>query len=265
MKYLIIQPLGGLCNRMRVITGGAKLAQLLNKEPLIIWTRDKTLNARFSDLFEPLPYKVLDVRLGSFVQKIIWHVCLKILRYVVLNDEWIGKYALDKELSNWLPQLYGKNILINANLDVFRDGDYSIFKVSPKVLSLDNINVDKTNTIGIHIRRTDNDFAVRYSPTSLFLNRIREDIKVHPQIKFYLATDDPAEETKFISEYGERILIYKKHSLDRNDPAAIRDAVIDLYNLSQCSKIYGSYYSSFSDVAAIWGNIEKEVLKIPTT
>lgn len=50
--------------------------------------------------------------------------------------------------------------------------------------------------------------------------------------------------------------------MDRNTEVAIVDAMIDLTNLASCKKIYGSYYSSFSDVAAIWGNIEKEVLKL---
>ena len=60
--------------------------------------------------------------------------------------------------------------------------------------------------------------------------------------------------------FPNTITVYDKQSLDRNDPIAIRDAVIDLYNLAHCKKIYGSYYSSFSDIAALWGGIEKEVL-----
>ena len=91
---------------------------------------------------------------------------------------------------------------------------------------------------------------------------MRDELHAHPDAKFYLATDDPVEEERFLSEFGDRILVYKKHSLDRNDPIAIKDALIDLYNLSQCRKILASYYSSFSDVAALWGNIEKEVLKV---
>lgn len=228
---------------------------------MVIWTRDKTLNASFKDLFSPIPYKVIDVRLGSFFQKFLWHFSIRILHYVVLDDNWIATYARDKEPSTWLPKLSRKNILINANLDVFRDGDYSIFKVSPNILAHNNIKIDRHSTIGIHIRRTDNVNAINYSPTSLFLDRIREDIKAEPTIKYYLATDDPIEESVFVSEFGDRIVIFKKHSLDRNDPVAITDAVIDLYNLSRCRKIYGSYFSSFSDVAALWGNIEKEVLK----
>ena len=62
MMKIIIQPLGGLCNRMRVIVGAAELAKHLHRQLVVIWTQDATLNARFSDLFEPIPYKVIDIK-----------------------------------------------------------------------------------------------------------------------------------------------------------------------------------------------------------
>jgi hypothetical protein len=127
--------------------------------------------------------------------------------------------------------------------------------------ALNNVKCDK-NTIGLHIRRTDNANAVKYSPTSLFFAKVEEELKATPQIKFYLATDDPNEEKTFIDRFGESIIIYQKHSLDRNNPIAIKDALVDLYNLSHCSKIFGSYWSSFSDTAALWSGIEKIELRI---
>ena len=38
-------------------------------------------------------------------------------------------------------------------------------------------------------------------------------------------------------------------------------AMVDLYCLAKCSKIYGSHGSSFSDVAARIGNIPLKVMK----
>ena len=43
----------------------------------------------------------------------------------------------------------------------------------------------------------------------------------------------------------------------RDEPAAIADAVADLYALSGCSKIIGSYWSSFTDTAAELRGIER--------
>lgn len=262
MRYLFVQPLGGLCNRMRVITGAAELARIINKEVVVIWTADKTLNAKFSDLFDSLPYKVIDVRLGSVKQRVIWHTLTKLLGYSILDDKWIKDKARGKELNTWIDSIKDKNIFINANLDILLNGDYGIFKPkSSLLLELNNVECND-NVIGIHIRRTDNVNAVKYSPTRLFLSKVQNDIVKDSELRFYLATDDPKEEEIFVNEFGDKMLIYEKHSLDRNNPLAIKDALIDLYNLSRCRKIYGSYYSSFSDTAALWTKIEKEELKI---
>lgn len=261
MKTIYCQPLGGLCNRMRVITGAMELAKVLNSKLVVIWTSDSTLNAKFSDLFEPLSYKVIDAPLTSWSQRFRWHTLTKILRYTILGDGWIMSEAREKELNTWINKIQDKNILINANLDIILGGDYSIFKPKKSVLTeLNNVKCDK-NVIGIHIRRTDNTNAVKYSPTQLFIEKVKGDIAKEPDLRFYLATDDPKEEEAFKNEFGDRILIYKKHSLDRNNPLAIKDALVDLYNLSCCRRIYGSYYSSFSDTAALWAGIEKVEIK----
>lgn len=104
--------------------------------------------------------------------------------------------------------------------------------------------------------------SIKYSPSELFLEAIEKEIENNSAVKFYLATDDSQEEKLITERFGDRICTYKKRSVDRNTEVAIVDAMIDLTNLASCYKIYGSYYSSFSDVAAIWGNIEKKVLKL---
>lgn len=261
MDKIIIQPLGGLCNRMRAIVGAASLAQKMGKELLIIWTCDTTLNARFSDLFEQIPYKVVECALDSWKYKTLYHWYKDVKHCMILDDEWILTHARGKDYSTWANQIEGYNLYLQTNHDILLDGDYSIFKAKSSVIEeFNNINCDE-NTIGLHIRRTDNEKAIKYSPTCLFFAKVEEEVKANPQAKFYLATDDPQEEKTFVDRYGSSFLIYRKHSLDRNNPIAIKDALVDLYNLSHCRKIYGSYWSSFSDTAALWTGIEKIELK----
>lgn len=262
MKFpIFVQPLGGLCNRMRCIVGAASLAKKTDKKLVIIWTRDATLNAKFSDLFENIPYRVIDVNLASFHQRLIWHSLVRLLNYKVLDDKWIALYARGKDFDSWRVMIADKNLLINSNLDIMFDGDYGIFKIKESLKARCNAVFSSDVTIGVHIRRTDNEKSVMYSPTSLFINKMKEELDCRPSTFFYLATDDPQEEQYFIDEFKEHIIVYKKRSLDRNTPEAIEDAVIDLYNLSMCERIYGSYWSSFSDTAALWGGIEKTVIK----
>ena len=261
MDKIIVQPLGGLCNRMRVIVGAAELAKQMNRQLVVIWTQDATLNAKFSDLFESIPYKVIERSLHSLKYKALYHWYKDFCRCMILDDQWISDNARGKEYDAWKDKIESRNLFLQTNLDILFGGDYSLLKPRISVIkALNNVKCDK-NTIGLHIRRTDNANAVKYSPTSLFFAKVEEELKANPQIKFYLATDDPNEEKAFIEKFGESILIYQKHSLDRNNPIAIKDALVDLYNLSHCRKIYGSYWSSFSDTAALWSGIEKIELK----
>ena len=262
MNNIIVQPLGGLCNRMRVIVGAISLAQKTGGQLTIIWTQDTTLNAKFSDLFENIPYKVIECQLSAWKYKALYHWYKDVMSYKMLDDQWVSEQARGKEYDIWRDKVEGKNLFLQTNLDILFDGDYSILKPQMSVIeTLNNVKCNH-NTIGLHIRRTDNANAVKYSPTSLFFAKVEEELKANPQMKFYLATDDPNEEKAFIEKFGKSILIYQKHSLDRNNPIAIKDALVDLYNLSHCRKIYGSYWSSFSDTAALWSGVEKIELKV---
>lgn len=264
-KNIFVQPQGGLCNRMRTITGAISLAQRLNRIVTIIWTRDPSLNIAFNEIFSTplhLNIKVIECSLSSIKYKIIYHFLNNISRYTILDDTWIYKNARGLPFETWEHLVRSKRLFIISSSDILFDGDYSIFTANPQLLKSYNTVKCDSNTIGIHIRRTDNAMAIKHSPTYLFIQKLEEELSVNPNSKFYLATDDPIEEKIFTDKFGDKIIIYQKHSLDRNDPIAIKDALIDLYNLSCCKKIYASYWSSFSDVAAYWGGIEKKVLKI---
>ncbi|MBO5613037.1 MAG: hypothetical protein J5905_00860 [Prevotella sp.] len=258
---IIVQPLGGLCNRMRAIVGALSFARKMGNKVKVLWAMDSTLNAHFSELFEDIPCDVIECELDSLKYKMFFHWYKDIKRSMILDDAWISDNARGKKYDIWKDKVEGRNLFLQTNLDILLDGDYSIFKAKESVVrKMNNVVCDK-NTIGLHIRRTDNAKAIKYSPTHLFFEKVEEELSRNPQMKFYLATDDPQEESAFVEKFGSKVLIYNKHSLDRNNPLAIKDALIDLYNLSHCQKIYGSYWSSFSDTAALWSGIEKIELK----
>ena len=49
---IILEPVGGLCNRMRAIASALSVAKALDRRLWLIWRRDSTLNAAFEELFE---------------------------------------------------------------------------------------------------------------------------------------------------------------------------------------------------------------------
>lgn len=254
---IVVQPEGGLCNRMRAIAGAHELAMRLKTSLLVVWCRDEALNCRFDVLFEDIPHRVIECSRSAVVFKLISLIRKLFFRYVgdseLMANGWRGNEI-------WLESLHGKNIYLDVCQNVTETMDFSLFRINRNIEGIiPEINKD---VIGIHIRRADNEMSIKYSPTYLFDAMVEREISVRPHQKFYLATDDPQQERYFIEKYPSNIITYKKRSLDRSDSVAIMDAMVDLYHLSHCGKIYGSYYSSFSDVAAWWGKIEKCVLKV---
>lgn len=110
--------------------------------------------------------------------------------------------------------------------------------------------------VGVHIRRTDHISSLLKSPTSAFVTIMRKELERNPNIKFFLATDSLDEEEELQRIFPGKIMVHRKQSLNRNEPEAIKDAVVDLYCLAKTTKIYGSFWSSFSEVAACLGGRE---------
>lgn len=257
---LSIISIGGLCNRMRAMAGVIKLAKEWNTKVIFIWVRMPDMNASFSSLFKNFDYMVFDLERRRSLFKI-----LKFVKWiwpgVIIDDDLVYRYFKGQDRGClYRESIRGKNVLIWSCENITDSTDYSMFVPVDKVqdVTKDLIN---SNTIGIHIRRTDNIQSLLYSPTELFEDKIRKELLLDSSKEFYLATDDTNEEQHLLSCFGKKIKIYKKRSLDRNDPTGIEDALIDLNNLSHCKYIYGSFFSSFSDVAADWGNIKKYTLK----
>jgi hypothetical protein len=115
-----------------------------------------------------------------------------------------------------------------------------------------------TAIVGVHIRRGDNKKSIRESPSELFWDAM----ETYPSTTmFYLATDSVEERNEMIMRFPGRILCGSDTILSRNDPFGCREALLDFYCLSQSSEILGSYYSSFSEMAAAYGGVPLRVLR----
>ena len=114
-------------------------------------------------------------------------------------------------------------------------------------------------TFGFHIRRTDNVKSIKFSPDDLFINKAKVLIENDNKVKFFLATDDAEVRTKFRRLFGWHCVtrdVAERHSIN-----GVEDAVVDMLLLSSCKRgVYGSYWSSFSEVAAEVGRCPFEQL-----
>ncbi len=114
-------------------------------------------------------------------------------------------------------------------------------------------------TVGVHIRRTDNSWSIEQSPVELFTHTMQTMITENPKRKFYLATDDAELKQTLRHTFAGHILSHDC-PLNRDTQQGILSAVVEMYALSRTTFIIGSYYSSFSEMAAEIGGITLDVL-----
>ena len=123
--------------------------------------------------------------------------------------------------------------------------------------------------LAVHVRRTDNAASIIHSPPALFQSHVAEKLgcgKNAPKT-IYLATDDPAVEGQLAADWKARgiaVVTTEKRTLvdgfaNRQDVEGVQDALVDLLSLACCDAILGSFWSSFSRLAALWRNLKLEV------
>ncbi len=269
---ILINPIGGLANRMRAMASGIALCRDLSIIPEIIWPINSELNCKYEKLFNIIPdaYKLKNVsgmcdlffydeprKKNIYLSKIFRK--RKNIDLFISDKDISGKYIDDtKRLIDDIRTTKG-DVIIRSGLEFYNFDDtlyLNLFKPTEHVSNIVGQIIqefDNHKTIGLHIRRTDNIIAIQQSPLYLFKNVIDEEIKNNNDIKFYLATDSESVKQEMKNLYGNRI-ITSSHQVSRKTESGIIEALTEMLVLSKCDKIYGSYWSSFSEAAALLGN-----------
>ena len=114
------------------------------------------------------------------------------------------------------------------------------------------------HTVGLHFRGTDNVKCKARTTLDKFIGLIDAELEREPSATFFLATDEADVRHALSERYGRR-LMHRQAVLSRNSVEGILDAAVDLYSLARTRRLIGSYWSSFSEIAAELGGIELEV------
>lgn len=273
MSTITLVPFGGLGNRIRSIASAYYLCQCIGSNLKVIWFADRGLGARFNDIFIQPDDGTIDIieatKRDFFVNGIpcvrnVWISSLFIkARYDAVMNE--GKMRPDSSFSfeNWAK---GRDVWWAT---CHRDIDYpsevlaSLFVPSSKIQCRvkEITSAFSENTIGVHIRRTDNHNSIRYSPDSLFFEQLNRQIERKPNTCIFLATDSDYTKALFAKKYGKRVVTSEK-TADRSTVQGIEEALAEMYSLANTRLILGSYYSSFSEVASEIGGRELRILKL---
>lgn len=273
---LVIFPTSGLCNRIEALESAFELAELLDYQLIILWDR-VTVPCPFEQLFEiksHISYKIVDIggnataeNFTSDAHKISWN---SIRHFLMLR-------MYKKAVQVVMPYSYSEKTMYSVEMlkkyqSIFIEACSYITEITEikhiafckryyaeceKMLSL----YPKNKIIGVHIRRGDHLEAIKNSPTELFLQKIREQLKKEPDFYFYVATDD-RNTAERLKEYASgHAILQDGKSYERFSLRGQNEAIVDLLALSQTCKIWGSSGSTFSSMAAMIGKNPLEILK----
>ena len=253
---LIIQPSGGLCNRMRVINSARVLAKKRGEKLIVLWYACAELNCAFEDLFLPVKdFTILNIRSLKDPRKLFYQLRAR-QRFGnddILNNKTNG--VLHEDFANALKD----PVYIFTWEHFYPSSDYSSYVPTPSLQQrIDAMTATfGERCVGVHIRRTDNAVSMGKSTTEQFIALMQKELDAHPETKFFLATDDMKEEDLLRKTFPDKIISNQTRTLERDSVAGMHDALLDLYCLAATRKLIGSYWSSFTDIAADMGGIEK--------
>ena len=259
MKKLTVEPVGGLANRMRVIESSVALSKAYGVPLQINWLLNSSCNCPFSELFS-LPDDIIvnEIKVSYFFNRILHY--LTPIRIKLAGGCYVRQQNVEQLINSGfkLSQICKPNNMYITTCSKFYSNESRCLRPAFKLQNeIENICSNfNGHVVGVHIRRTDNASSIKFSPTSVFIDLMRNELNQNKDTLFFLATDDLEEEKLLLSMFSGKILTYKKRTFDRNKADAIQDALVDLFCLSRTEKIFGSYWSSFSEQAAFLGGCE---------
>ena len=263
-----IIPYAGLCNRMRVMASAYACARELGYPARVLWCgRNKDCKVRFDSLFQPVTQPDLTVvetnalySETSSKRHLYLPSILRRLRYekVYANynfrnpgdrpslREQIAMDKPEKRFAIYSMHQCGPNYPLTRLFRPVEEIEEQVKALFP----------DGAPVIGVHIRRTDHQEAIKHTSVSRYEEVMAGELEARPDVRFFLATDDAEIKRRLLDRFGEDRIITARMELRRDSQEGMKGAVLDLFALSRTEKIIGSYYSSYSEIAAELGGIE---------
>ncbi len=244
----------GLCNRILGIGSAYQFAKETGQELTVLWMNNHECNCPVFKIFcIPEDIQIINIPYINCFRVRNWYNRYERWKYKKKYRTWIINDDVYQNIDT-LKELAMKEDCYITSATHWYPGkvDLSIFQPSSECRERIETIVREfvENTVGVHIRRTDNTTSIRESPLSFFINEMKKELEEEPETKFYLATDSAEEREKLCEIFQDKIIYNLGNKLERDTEEGVKDAVVDLYLLSKTKKIIGSRGSSFSYVAA---------------
>lgn len=223
---IILEVCAGFANRLRAFISGICYAEELNSRLEIHWSLHPTC--------------------WSYL-----HECIELSSLPSYVNVSIGNNLYEPKMILSYQDLESKPLRIKSYAHFYTKNpdrfNYHLRNIRLKTDCLTN-----KSYVGVHIRRTDHTKCIEHSPLEFFIDTMNKEAV---STKFYLATDCFETKNKLKEMFKERIYT-SDIILKRTSKEGIKGALQDFVSLSKCSKIIGTKYSSFSEMASLYGGNE---------
>lgn len=209
-RVLIADPVGGMANRLRFLDCFAYLARETGARLVVRWGNDG-MNCDFERLFEtnfPVT-EIVNTRKHKEESRIL-RKKREILDRVrgFKNIQRGDTAAIAGDMTRWKKIVADSSIVMRADHRFIRTPDpYDWLRIREEILRRVDDITDSwgPNVLGVHIRRTDNEWWKKRSPTSGFIEKIDAAIDENESIEIFLASDSDDEVRYLQNRYGRRI------------------------------------------------------------
>ncbi len=246
--------------------------RLWDKSCRIVWIASDECACRFGELWEKGGWRLKEggkgwywllklqkrLPIGRFLNE---RLHLPALLRVWNTDEYsaLNEYTHNRKPMNLIDVIFSYSEFFLSETENYREWFLLTPEMNERVERECRNYTDKM--VGVHIRRTDNRWAIEKSPLSSFETKMDEELAADNTVRFYVATDDKMVKDALCERYHQHILTSQGDLQRWGNKEGIWQALAEMYALSRTKKIYGSYYSSFSEMAARLGNIELQIVK----
>lgn len=254
----------GLCNRLRALIGYMAVSNATSQEFRLLWQRDDGCPCEFEDIIEASCVKTIsqeeatDLLNKGDAEIQHSHKCFD----KIYNENQSVNSTMPWQEFRLLSLKYLAQLKPSRNVSKIIEGFYS----SQRVEALEGIHVRQTDNLNAYsIWAGNHDFSMeRVSRIEGFIQYMKTKARGEQKPMFFIASDNPEVKNLIHAELG----LYAT-SLDvkfRPPEAGARStsmeiATAELFILSSCKKIIGTYYSSFSKMCALINQVDYLVVE----
>lgn len=283
-RHITVEPIGGLGNRIFVLNATIQLAKKLGMDYIKIrWCNNDECGCDYEDVLEPIefPCTVKNYhyikesyksalkrgRLDSVILKLIQSSMFRI-RMIYIRRKLLDvsePFVSDETRLAYITKRNVRNPYIRTFRDYYGSPGcegvpikQAIWDRADDMIREINANISH-HYVAMHIRRTDNENAIKLSPTWCFEKKLEDIVNENQNVRIYLATDDQGLYNLLKERYPKQIL-KRTIKADRTTRSGMISAAVELCILANAEKLYGTDYSSFSNLAHLYGRNAYEVI-----